>query len=59
MYKSHITLILPKFSYFALIDVEAMELKVLRGMRELIVRSPDLVIVCEWQFASIPNSNYD
>ena len=33
---------------FALIDVERMEIQALDGMKEVITRSPDMIIVCEW-----------
>jgi hypothetical protein len=33
---------------FALIDVEGSELECLEGMKETILRSPNLVIMCEW-----------
>ncbi len=35
---------------FALIDVERMEMKALRGMKGIIDRSPNLVIMTEWQY---------
>lgn len=33
---------------FALIDVETLEIKALDGMREVIKRSPNLVMFVEW-----------
>lgn len=34
---------------FALIDVEKMEVPALTGMKEVIARSPNLVLMVEWQ----------
>ena len=34
---------------FVLIDVEQMELEALYGMKEIVKRSPDLIILTEWQ----------
>lgn len=42
---------------FALLDVEKMEIKALRGMRKVIERSPRLVIMTEWQYAQNPRKN--
>lgn len=42
---------------FALIDVEKMEVKALIGMKDVISRSPTLIIVCEWQYKLNPNSS--
>lgn len=42
---------------FALLDVEKMEIKALRGMRKVIERSPNLVIMTEWQYAQNPRRN--
>ena len=39
---------------FALLDVEKMEIKALRGMRKIIERSPNLVLMVEWQYAANP-----
>jgi hypothetical protein len=33
-----------------LIDVERMEIRALRGMKKIIERSPNLVIMTEWQY---------
>ena len=44
---------------FALLDVEKMETKALNGMRKIIERSPNLVIMTEWQFARNPKANKD
>jgi hypothetical protein len=35
-----------------LIDVEGMEVKALRGMKKLIERSPNLVILSEWRISN-------
>ena len=42
---------------FALLDVEKMETKALKGMKKIIERSPNLVIMTEWQFARNPRAN--
>lgn len=42
---------------FALLDVEKMEIKAMRGMRKIIERSPNLVIMTEWQYAQNPRHN--
>ena len=42
---------------FALLDVEKMETKALNGMRKIIERSPNLVIMTEWQYARNPKAN--
>lgn len=35
---------------FALLDVEKMEVKALRGMRKVIERSPNMIIMTEWKY---------
>jgi hypothetical protein len=42
---------------FALIDVEKMEVEALLGMKEVILRSPDLIIMLEWQYQVNPRRN--
>ena len=36
---------------FALIDTERMELEVFNGMKNTILRSPNIIILCEWSGA--------
>jgi hypothetical protein len=36
---------------FALIDTERMELEVFNGMKQTILRSPNIIILCEWSGA--------
>lgn len=45
--------VLPKDTQvnFALIDTERMELEVFNGMKETILRSPNIIILCEWSGA--------
>lgn len=38
---------------FALIDVERMEIECLEGMKETILRSPNIVITLEWSGSSL------
>lgn len=42
--------ILPKNAIidFALLDVERLEVECLYGMKETILRSPNIIILCEW-----------
>jgi hypothetical protein len=42
---------------FALLDVEKMEIKALRGMKKIIERSPNLVLMVEWQYVQNPRRN--
>lgn len=42
---------------FALVDVEKMEVKALRGMKGVVERSPGLVIMTEWQYGRNPRKN--
>jgi hypothetical protein len=42
---------------FALIDVEKMEVEALLGMKEIIERSPNLVMLVEWQYQANPRRN--
>ena len=42
---------------FALLDVEKMEIKALRGMKKVIERSPNLVLMVEWQYGRNPRHN--
>lgn len=42
---------------FVLIDVEKLEVEALLGMKRLIERSRDVVLMVEWQYAVNPNRN--
>ena len=42
---------------FALLDVEKMEIKALQGMKGIIERSLNLIIMTEWQYARNPRRN--
>ena len=52
--------ILPKDAVidFALIDVERSEVECLQGMKQTILRSPNIVIMCEWSGHSYNSPNY-
>ena len=43
---------------FALIDVQASEVECLEGMKETILRSPKIIIMCEWAGVSINSRDY-
>lgn len=42
---------------FALLDVEKMETKAIKGLSGIIQRSPHLIIMTEWQYARNPRKN--
>jgi hypothetical protein len=42
---------------FALLDVEKMEIKAMKGMKKVIERSPNLIIMTEWQYGQNPRRN--
>lgn len=42
---------------FVLMDVEKMEVEALLGMKELIERSKDVVILLEWQYSGNSKRN--
>lgn len=42
---------------FVLMDVEKMEVEVLLGMKQLIERSKDIILLVEWQYAANSKRN--
>ncbi len=44
---------------FALVDVERMQVEALEGMKETILKSPNIVIMCEWSGYSFNSKDID
>ena len=42
---------------FAIVDVHMMEIKALKGMKEIMERSPNLILMVDWKYYSNPNKN--